>query len=232
MSRPSALAVVIPARDEEELLPGCLDSVADAVAALGSTHPEIDCRVFVVLDSCQDASAAVVARRSQVTALTVRSGCVGAARAAGVEAAAAWASRLARRPLWLACTDADTTVPRPWLVAQVTMATAGHDLVVGTVRPVSGELTPHELGRWWDQHTLTDGHGHVHGANLGFSLASYRLVGGFRPLPAHEDADLVSAMRRVGVAWVATGDVPVVTSGRRKARAPDGFAAYLDGLGA
>ena len=63
MTTPAAVAVVIPARDEEALLPACLDSVADAVHVLGAEHPEIRTRVFVVLDACRDRSAQVVAER-------------------------------------------------------------------------------------------------------------------------------------------------------------------------
>ena len=55
--RPTALAVVIPARDEEVLLPACLESVARAVVALATAHPDIETRVLVVLDSCRDGSA-------------------------------------------------------------------------------------------------------------------------------------------------------------------------------
>ena len=232
MSRPSAVAVVIPARDEERLLGGCLDSMDRAVATLHATHPEISCRVIVVLDSCSDASAEVVARRAGVTAVPVQVGCVGAARDAGVESAAAWAAKLAGGPLWVANTDADSTVPPGWLVNQVGFASEGHDLVVGTVRPVPGDLTADEMDAWWARHTLTDGHDHVHGANLGFSLAAYRSVGGFGPLPVHEDVELVRALRLAGCSWVAPGGPPVTTSGRRTSRAPGGFAAYLDGLGA
>ena len=226
------MAVVIPARDEEELLPACLDSVAGAVAVLSSTHPEIECRVFVVLDSCRDASPEVVASRADVTAVAVHVGCVGAARAAGVDAAARWASTLDPGALWVANTDADSAVGPSWLVDHVAAATEGHDLVVGTVRPVPGDLTADELDAWRDRHNLSDGHDHVHGANLGVSLAVYRSVGGFRSLAVHEDVELVAALRRAGVSWVAPGEASVTTSGRRTARAPDGFAAYLDGLGA
>ena len=224
--------MVIPARDEEELLPGCLDSVARALTALRTAQPGIDARVVVVLDSCQDTSAEVVARRAGVTAVAVHVGSVGAARAAGVESAAAWASRLGPGELWVATTDADSTVPPDWLVNQVRLASEGRDLVVGTVRPVPGDLTADELDAWWARHSLADGHDHVHGANLGFSLAAYRSVGGFRPIPVHEDVELVGAMRRAGCSWVAPGGPSVTTSGRRTSRAPEGFAAYLDGLGA
>ena len=230
--KPAALAVVIPARDEEELLPACLDSVAEAVEVLAARHRAIECRVFVVLDSCQDGSADIVAARPDVTAVVVQAGRVGAARAAGVEAAAGWSVAGASGSLWVANTDADTTVPTDWLCGQVAAAEAGYELVVGTVHPRPGDLTAAELAEWWARHSLDDGHDHVHGANLGFSLAAYRTCGGFRPLPVHEDVHLVADLRAAGVPWVAAGGLGVTTSGRRTARAPGGFATYLDALGA
>ncbi len=42
----------------------------------------------------------------------------------------------------------------------------------------------------------------------------------------------MAALRRTDCSWVAPGAPPVTTSGRRTSRAPAGFAAYLDGLGA
>ncbi len=232
MTTPAAVAVVIPARDEEALLPACLDSVARAVEALDVAHPGIRARVVVVLDSCRDRSAEIVAARSGVTAVAVQAGVVGLARAAGVEAADAWACTLAPGPVWIANTDADTVVPPHWLIGQVRLAGEGQQLVVGTVRPQPGDLTVEEMEAWRERHSTADGHEHVHGANLGFSLDAYRAVGGFRPLAVHEDVDLVASLRDARVAWVATGAIPVTTSGRRSGRAPDGFAAYLGALGA
>jgi hypothetical protein len=134
--------------------------------------------------------------------------------------------------VWIASTDADTVVPPHWLTAQAALAADGHGLVVGTVQPDPADLTAREQGLWLERHVLADGHEHVHGANLGFTLAAYRAVGGFAHLPVHEDVELVGRLRGSGVAWLAAGGLAAVTSGRRDARAPHGFAAYLDGLGA
>lgn len=231
MTAPSAVAVVVPVRDEEELLPACLDSVADAVAELAQAHPEVRARVFVVLDACQDGSARVVAGRDGVSAVVTQAGNVGVARALGVAAAADWAST-GRGALWVANTDGDSVVPRHWLTAQVRMARRGHALVVGSVRPRTGDLTDEELAVWRERHSSADGHEHIHGANLGFSWAAYEAVGGFAPIPTHEDVELVGALRRTAVDWVASGAIAVTTSGRRVARAPDGFAGYLEDMGA
>ena len=228
----AAVAVVVPARDEEDLLPACLDSVARAQAVLRATHPAVVTRTFVVLDLCRDATAGVVAARPGGVAVPSPAGTVGAARALGVEAAARWAARSMAGTLWIAGTDADTVVPAHWLVAQVEMAALGRDLVIGTVAPDPVDLPADLLTAWQVAHDPGDGHPHVHGANLGFSLDAYERVGGYAPLPVHEDLELVRAMREGGLDWVATGSIAVTTSGRRTGRAPHGFAAYLDGLGA
>lgn len=232
MTRPDAVAVVVPARDEQALLPACLDSVAAAVDALRAERPEVRTRVVVVLDACTDGSAGVVAGRAGVAAVRTAAGSVGVARAAGVEAAATWASSEGARTLWVASTDADSVVPPHWLVAHLGWAAEGIGLVVGTVQPRPGDLSPAALSAWHQRHTTADGHDHVHGANLGFTLDAYRAAGGFPPVPTHEDVGLVAAARAAGVPSLATGAVPVVTSGRRTGRAPGGFAHYLDGLGA
>ncbi len=232
MTRPDAVAVVVPARDEETLLPVCLDSVAVAVEALRTRRPDVPTQVVVVLDACTDGSAAVVAGRAGVATVGTTAGSVGVARAAGVEAAAAWASAEGAGTLWVASTDADSVVPPHWLVAHLRWAAEGVGLVVGTVEPRPGDLSPAALSAWHQRHTTADGHDHVHGANLGFTLAAYRASGGFPPVPTHEDVGLVAAVRAAGVPTLATGAVPVVTSGRRTGRAPGGFAHYLDELGA
>lgn len=223
---------MVPARDEEQLLPGCLDALARARDALRAAHPDVATRTFVVLDACRDDTAGVVAARPDVVAVTSLAGNVGAARALGVEAATRWAAGCTDGPLWVAGTDADSVVPPHWLLAQVEMAALGNDLVVGTVTPRADDLPAELLEAWLAAHDPGDGHPHVHGANLGFSLDAYRRVGGYPPLPVHEDVALVSAIRDAGLPWVATGAIPVTTSGRRTARAPHGFAGYLEGLGA
>ena len=76
-------------------------------------------------------------------------------------------------------TDADTRVPPHWLAAQVRLAEEGADVVVGTVEPDPAELDQLALGHWRSRHDLREDHPHVHGANLGFTLAAYDRVGGF-----------------------------------------------------
>lgn len=227
MPAPEHLAVVIPARNEELLLPAALSSVRAAVRALGQAG-QVRAAVTVVLDSCSDGSAEVVAglQRRWAPELDLRMvagsfGTVGAARAAGI------AAQPQLTGLWIANTDADTVVPENWLVHQHGLAAAGYGLVLGTAVPDPADLTAAELAAWRQLHPLGEGHPHVHGANLGFSAAAYRSAGDFAPLASHEDVDLVARLKAAGTPWTATDRIRVVTSGRRDGRAPEGFSRFL-----
>lgn len=221
-----AVHVVIPARDEEALLPRCLTSVERARRVLRACRPDLLIDVTVVLDGCVDASADVV-EAARVGSLVVDHGRVGAARHAGVTRAiaAASASGVAGGELWIACTDADSVVPPHWLLAQVGLA-GTRDLVVGTVEPI-GITDTVVLERWRERHELAEGHAHVHGANLGFRASTYLEVGGFAPTPLHEDVDLVRRIRAHTTRWVATDSLRVASSARRHGRTPGGFAGFL-----
>ena len=226
------MAVVLPARNEEELLPATLSSVRAAARALGGAgldgNPRVRVSVTVVLDSCTDNSADVVARAQEVwepeldlCILSGSFGTVGAARAAGIAAQPLGCG------LWIANTDADTVVPEHWLIHQYRLAAAGYGLVLGTAVPDPADLTVDELRAWQQLHPLGEGHPHIHGANMGFNAQAYRRAGGFAPLASHEDVDLAARLKSVGTAWTATDGMRVVTSGRRDGRAPEGFSRFL-----
>ena len=227
MPAPDHLAVVIPARNEEQLLPAALSSVAAAVRVLAA-QSGIRAGMTVVLDSCTDGSAQVAAGlkaewQGQLRLRIVEGefGAVGAARAAGIAAQP-------RRPgLWISTTDADTVVPGNWLLEQYRLAAEGYALVLGTAVPNPEDLTKEEFSLWQRQHVLEEGHPHVHGANLGFCAQAYDRAGGFAPLAAHEDVDLVARLKAAGTPWIATDSIRVTTSGRRDGRAPEGFSVFL-----
>jgi hypothetical protein len=222
--------VVVPARDEADNLPQLLASVEVTALDLLEKRPQVDVRVTVVLDSCVDASRCVLRSHPWVDVVSVESGVVGNVRALGVEQARALAPGVPAERVWIACTDADSVVPPHWLSIQLAFAEQGHDLVVGAVHPDPSDLAPEVVRAWRDRHRLHEGHPHVHGANLGFTLAAYDLVGGFAPLRTGEDVRLVSDLQAAGVRWVSTARNLVVTSGRRLGRAPQGFADYLRAL--
>ena len=224
-----AVHVVVPARDEAELLPRCLESVERARCLLRTCRPDLFIDVTVVLDGCLDDTLLVV-EAARVGSLEVDLGVVGATRDAGVRRAVEVAAEEGVSPdeLWVACTDADSAVPAHWLVSQVGLADSV-DLVVGTVEPV-GCADPGLLARWRERHELVEGHTHVHGANLGFRASTFLDVGGFAPLALHEDVDLVRRLRAHTDRWVATDSARVATSARSHGRSPHGFAGYLSDL--
>jgi hypothetical protein len=230
--RPAAIdhvSVVVPAHNEAELLGRQLAAIERAVGDARFTQPQLSVSTTVVLDSCRDDSAQVVAHFPDVDLITVELGCVGLARLAGVEAARPRHPSPASHT-WVACTDADSEVPAQWLLGQLGLAAAGAQLVLGTVWPDPEELESGPLRHWWSRHVLHDGHPYVHGANLGFTLEAYDAVGGFRDRTTGEDVDLVDRMKAAGISWTATSRLPVLTSGRLAGRAPDGFASYLTSL--
>ena len=74
---------------------------------------------------------------------------------------------------WIANTDADTLVPRDWLVRHHRLG-SDHDLVLGTVRPTITADNTERLQLWSTAYMPDDGHHHVHGANLGIRGALSR----------------------------------------------------------
>jgi len=238
---PALVGVVVPVRDEEQLLPACLGSLAVAVRAI-----EVPVCIVVSLDRCTDASQAVVERWAQaglpVRAVTSPRPGVGAARAEGVRAVLEAASRGAHaaRPdaravsperVWLATTDADSEVPPYWLARQLAHAARGAQAVIGTVRVTDwAEHPPGLAERFARSYRAEHGHRHLHGANLGFVAEEYLAVGGFAELDSDEDVDLVTRLEAAGSALVWAADLAVVTSARPVGRAPAGFAGYLSTL--
>ena len=222
--------VVVPAHDEEQLLPRTLRTLHEAVAELRRVRPAITTRVTLVLDACTDGSREIARRHRDVHPVDVTYRCVGAARAHGVVVATAWVPTRQRGSHWLANTDADCAVPRDWLVRQAILADAGVDLVTGTVEPDSDDLSPAVVAQWRALHQLGDGHRHVHGANLGVRLSTYLDSGGFEDAPLHEDVGLVERVRASGASCVASSALHLRTSGRLRGRAPGGFAHFLSEL--
>jgi hypothetical protein len=240
-----AVAVVVPARNEELLVGASIGAIREAFA-----HPRLDDiavrLLVVVLDDCHDATALRVHESLMapgpgghpvVTAVVpVANRNVGRSRAFGARLAANALARIAPGQVWLATTDADSAVPGDWLAHQLDLRDGGADACAGTIAVDS-----------WDGHPATApaafgaiyqpggqsvfGHPHVHGTNLGLSMAAYLEVGGFAPLVTGEDHALWDALVRAGHTVVATPMVPVTTSGRRRGRSPDGFAATLQRIG-
>ena len=217
------VAVIIPARDEESLLPACLDALAAAVQ-----RSEVPVRTVVVLDSCGD-NTADVCRSYGVDTLVVDVRNVGRARAAGCMEAIADGGRPDR--LWLAHTDADTRVGPRWLQTQLDLADEGADVVLGVV-DLDGDGSSrleriHQAG--YSRRIRKDGtHAHVHGASMGVRADAYQRSGGFPALTDHEDHHLALRLRALkDVVVVGSDQVRVTTSARTTSRCEHGFGSWL-----
>ena len=70
----------------------------------------------------------------------------------------------------------------------------------------------------------------MHGANLGVRADAYLAAGGHPRLATGEDVALVRSLEALGARLLRTAVDPVLTSGRRVGRAPDGVAGDLAAL--
>jgi glycosyltransferase involved in cell wall biosynthesis len=234
-----AVGIVVPAHNEERLLATALGSV---LAASHRLDRRISVVISVVLDGCSDRSpgiardfaAAVAAApgHRRVALVETGPGNVGKARAAGCAQLLDALDRFDRRHLWLATTDADTTVPPTWLAHQLRCHRAGVDAWAGTIAVADwSSRSPRLVGAFATDYEHGHHAGrHVHGASLGFTADAYIAAGGFPPLATGEDVGLWRALSESGATLLYDGQCPVVTSARRSARAPAGFAYALDRL--
>jgi hypothetical protein len=229
-----AVLVVVPARDEEELLPRCIASLRRA-----ADHPalaRLSVRIAVVLDSCSDRSGDLAApllhRRDSL--IEERAGNVGTARGRGIDTLLAMEAGRPLSNIWVANTDADSRVPPDWLARQLRLANDGADAVAGTIIVDDWHEQPARTAPIFAARYALDvqpsAHHHVHGANLGVRASTYRQVGGCPALPLAEDHALVEALDLTGATIARPATLTVITSGRRESRARGGFSDFLRGL--
>ncbi|WP_207344628.1 glycosyltransferase [Arthrobacter sp. E3] len=223
------IAVVVPSRNEARLLPRALSALDESARRLTLKFPQVKISLTVVLDSCTDTSAQILAHHPHVRIRRIAAGRVGAARNAGI-AAVMSASRVEPVRLWIANTDADSAVPPQWLEHHYSLAVAGADVLVGTVEPFHTELSAARLAQWHASHDLREGHPHIHGANLGFRADIFTALGGFANIGLHEDHQFVVSARSRGFLVHATDSCRVRTSGRLQGRVEGGFADFLASL--
>ena len=223
-----AIGVVIPAHNEETLLPACLMALWRAADDI-----TVPVYVLVVADTCTDQTvAAAQAHGARVIGIRGRS--VGAARAAGMTELLRLTAGPDPSAVWLATTDADTVVPPDWLRRQVGYARQGWDVVLGTVAVADWDgHPPHVPAAFEARYEFGAGpHPHVHGANLGLRASAYLAAGGFKSLRTAEDHALLAAVTQAGCSVLRASDITVETSARRRARAPHGFGQLLRTLAA
>ena len=235
-------SVVVPARNEEDLVGACLR----ALAAQTDVGPE-EYEVLLVLDRCTDgteARAAEVAAAHPALRLYLLEGPgagSGLARRVGMEAAC---GRLleARGPGGLICsTDADTVVAPDWLTTQLRAVDSGAKAIGGRIDLADdGTLPPDVLrlhttnSRLRHEKLLAEPdragrteHWQFSGASLSLTAGTYRLVGGLDPMESLEDEHLEHVLRKKGVPIQRLLSVRVTTSPRLEGRASRGLSRDL-----
>jgi glucosyl-3-phosphoglycerate synthase len=229
--------VVIPARDEQDHIAGCLQAIAAQTVAPGSFE------TIVVLDGCTDdtgraARDAALALRLEVTLIEGPATGAGAARRAGMDAAASRLLELGNEHGLIACTDADSRPTPDWLARQLEHVAGGAVAIAGLIElDDEDRLAPGvrrrrhrdaaaRLARVRERDPRA-GHHHFAGASLAVTAAVYRQVGGMEPLASLEDAAFETRLREHGIPVTRAADVRVRTSGRLHGRAERGLAVDL-----
>jgi glucosyl-3-phosphoglycerate synthase len=231
--------VVIPARDEERRIGGCLEALANQTASRDQFE------TLVVLDACGDDTARVVAEVSAALGLAVRtlpgpgSG-AGAARRVGMDAAGDRLLELGFPDGLIACTDADSRPAPDWLERQLAHVAAGARAIAGLIEldgDEAAELPATVLNRRERDASARlgrvrraepeAGHHHFAGASLGVTADTYRAVGGIEPLVALEDAGFAVRLAEHRVPILRASDVKVRTSARADGRAVRGLSVDL-----
>lgn len=221
--------VVIPARNEADRITDCLTAIATQEAD-----------ALVVANNCTDDTGGL-ARRSGAAVIhcTIPDGGVGAARRLGTAEGMRRMSRLKQ----LMTSDADCLVAPDWVSANQRYLAAGASAVCGLVRPIAEEhagLPPALLQRAALEDRFLElkaqleakltgkaGHEQTPGASLAFTPEAYVAVGGFDPMPTHEDRAIILRIKALGLPVVHARDVTVHASCRLEGRAPGGMAAAL-----
>jgi glucosyl-3-phosphoglycerate synthase len=232
-----AAIVVIPARNEEDHLAGCLEALA------GQTVSPASFEVIMVLDGCTDDTGRVAVRAArehglELTLIEGPAAGAGAARRAGMDAAASRLLELGLDHGLIACTDADSRPAPDWLATQLEHAAHGAVAIAGLIELDDEEqLAPGVLRRRHRdaqarlarvrERDPAAGHHHFAGASLAVTAAVYREVGGLEPLAALEDAAFETRLRDHGIPVTRAADVRVRTSARLEGRAPRGLAVDI-----
>jgi GT2 family glycosyltransferase len=241
--RPVTTAVIIPARNEERRVAGCLRALAGQDAG--------GVGVVLVANNCGDGTARVardVAKASGLR-LEVLELVLGAGTGVGT---ARWIGSAFALTVWpevanLLTTDADC-LPAPDWIARNRFHLARVAAVCGSVEPMESELSvlngmevesAEMEGRYeklvmdfyrlfrpgpWG---LEGDHGAAAGASLAVRADAYRAIGGFRDLAIGEDRDLVRRLKDAGFGVLHAGDVRVAASCRLEGRAKGGMAGAL-----
>lgn len=234
------VCVVVPAKDEEDLIPRCLASLARQ----SGVSPE-EYEVLLVLDDCADATeerARLTASEHPELRLALLQGPgrgAGHARRAGMETACERLLDLDRPGGLIASTDADTIVAEDWLANQLAAAEGGARAIGGRIELLEEGGPPEEVLSWREKRgrqrlvplRQREGrrveHWQFSGASLSLTAEAYREIGGLEPRAALEDEYLERALQQRNIPIQRPLNVRVSTSPRLVGRASRGLAKDL-----
>lgn len=220
-----AVAVIIPARNEEAVLAAALASVEAAARVV-----DLPVITVVACDTCEDRTAEI-GEAAGAHVVETTSGCAGGARRAAVAAATALLRHVPPNEVWIASTDADSLVRADWLTTHLSASESGWVAYAGEVLVPDWSGWHGALSIAYERRYRRPGRRPpVHGANLGVRLDAYLAVGGFPVVTSGEDHLFVERLIRAGYGVMASSVAPVHTSARRMARAHGGFSGYLRAL--
>ena len=234
--------VVVPARDEEDLIGACLQALVTQTAVA-----PYEFELLLVLDHCTDeteARAREVAAAHPSLNLHFLFGPgegSGPARRVGMDAACARLLQVGRPEGLIACTDADTVVAPDWLTAQLRAVSEGARAIGGRIELADDDSLPEsvahrhaEYGRLRHERLLSDPghlgnaeHWQFSGASLALTAEVYREVGGLEPLTALEDEHLERVLYRHAIPIQRLLSVRATTSPRLEGRARRGLSYDL-----
>ena len=233
--------VVVPARNEQELIAFALRSLATQTGI-----EPYEYEVLLVLDNCTDATeerARQVADDHPLLRLHLLGGPglgSGHARRIGMDAACERLVGLGRPKGLVASTDADTTVAPDWLSVQLDAVRRGARAIGGRIELGPGSLSQaalrwhSERGRTRHQNLLaapdqlgTTEHWQFSGASMALRAETYARVGGLEPRAALEDEGLEQVLRKERIPIDRLLSVRATTSSRLNGRASQGLAHDL-----
>lgn len=240
-------SVVVPARNEEDLIHACLLALA---AQSGVPFERYE--ILLVLDRCTDATArrAREVRASnpdlQMHLLAGPGKGSGFARRVGMDAACGRLMGVGRPGGLIASTDADSVVAPDWLATQLEAASAGAQAIGGRIDLAEDHTLPSHVRAWHaedsharylrllrdrDRKGLTE-HWQFSGASLALTAGTYREIGGLEPLTTLEDEYLEKVLRQKGIPIERLLSVRVTTSPRLEGRAELGLSHDLSRVAA